>query len=118
MRSNLDGATLQDNLILSENRYGVGNQTLTGTYAIPPGAEHIQALDPGGASRNVTLPASPQIGDWFLIINTADAAEIITVQTSAGGALTPPITPTQNESAFVVYTGATLGWRGYVAIGV
>lgn len=115
--SNIVGAEVADNLLLNKNRFGVGVRTLGGTYAIPSGAEHIQALDPGGAARNVTLPANPKTGDWFLIINTADAAEIITVQNSAGSGLTPACTPTQNESALVVYINATLGWRSFVALG-
>lgn len=118
MRSRIDDAELRGNILRHANRFGVSNQTLTGTYAIPAGSPHVQALDPGGGARNVTLPASPKVGDWFLIINTADAAEIITVQNSAGVGLTPAITPTQSESALVVYINATLGWRGFVAIGV
>lgn len=118
MRSRIEGTEVINNVIRNQNRFGVSVQTLAATYAIPSGAPHVQALDPGGAARNVTLPASPRAGDWFLIINAADAAEVITVQTSAAAALVPPITPTQSESALVVYINATLGWRGLVAIGV
>lgn len=118
MRSNLEGAIISNCTILNGNRQGVLSQTLTATFAVPPDAPHTLLLDPGGAARNVTLPANPQVGDWYEIWNTADAAEVITVQTSAGGALTPAITPTQSEVAKVIYTGATLGWRGAVSIGV
>ncbi len=118
MRSRIDDADMRGNILRHANRFGVSFQTLAGTYAVPSGSPHVQALDPGGAARNVTLPASPKIGDWFLIMNMADAAEIITVQTSAGVGLTPACTPTQNETAFVVYINATLGWRNFVAIGV
>ena len=118
MRSLLEGTSILNTTLLSGNRLGVMALTLAATFAVPVDAPHVLVLGTGGAGRNVTLPANPQIGDWFLIINAATAAEVITVQTSAGGALTPPITPTQNEIALVVYTGATLGWRGMVAIGV
>lgn len=118
-RSRTVGARMEDNLLLSRNKLGVAVQTLTGNFAVPVGSPHVLMLDPGGAGRNVTLPANPSKGDWFLIVNTADAAEVLTIQNSAAGALVPPITPTQNESALVVYSGdATLGWRGFVAIGV
>ena len=114
---NLEKGIAADLLLLAGNRWGVVNQTLTATFAVPVDAPHVLALDPGGASRNVTLPASPQIGDWFVIINTADAAEVITVQDSAGAGLTPAITPTQNEIAYVYFVGGALGWRGAVALG-
>jgi len=74
-------------------------------------------LDPGGAARTVKLWASPKIGEFLWIINTADAAEVITVQDSAGVALSPACTPTQNEMVLLVYTGATLGWRQFVGLG-
>lgn len=117
-RSRTTGSRMEDNLLLSRNQLGVAVQTLTGNLSIPTGSPHVLFLDPGGAARNVLLPASPRKGDWFLIHNIADAAEVITVQTSAGGALTPTITPAQSEAALLVYSGdATVGWRGVVMIG-
>ena len=116
-RVNLEGVIVADCLIKSGNRFGVLNLTLTGTYSVAADGPHILALDPGGAGRTVKLWASPQVGDWVLIINTADAAEVITVQDSAAAALTPACTPTQNESAFIVYINSTLGWRSFVALG-
>lgn len=117
MRPNLEAARITKSMLLHGNRFGVSFQTLTGTTTIPPDSPHILAWDPGGAGRTVKLPASPTPGDWFLIMNMADAAEVITVQDSAAAALTPACTPTQSESAFVVYVNATLGWRNFVAIG-
>ena len=116
-RGLIEAAEIRDALVNVGNRFGVLNLTLGADFVIPTDAPHILALDPGGAARNVRLPASPQVGDWFLIVNTADAAEVITVQTSAGAGLTPATTPAQSESAFVVYINATLGWRSFVAIG-
>lgn len=117
-RTNLAGALIDQCLFGSNNRYKMAVLTLGATYAVVGGGPNVLVLDPGGAGRNVTLPANPKVGDFYIIINSADAAEVITVQTSAGGALVPPITPTQSETAIVFYTGATLGWRGLVAIGV
>lgn len=106
-----------DNVIKSGNRLGVLEQTLTGTFSVPSDAPHVLALDPGGAARTVKLPASPQKGDFYVLINTADAAEVITVQDSDGNALVPACTPTQSETAFIFYINATLGWRSTVALG-
>lgn len=118
MRVDIDGARMQNAVLMNGNRLGMLELTLTGTTTIPDDAPHVLALDPGGGARTVKMPANPQKGDWYWLINTADAAEIITVQDNAGVALSPACTPTQNESAFLVYINATLGWRQFVAIGV
>lgn len=112
MRSNIDGAILQDNLLLGENRFGVATQTLTGTYAIPPGSEHIQVLDANGVARNVTLPASPQKGDWFLVYNPAAGLFALTLQDSAGAALSPAVTVAQAKAVMVFWTGTA--WKALV----
>src|SRR5262245_58672195 len=117
-RVNLVGARITECFFGQGNRFTLTNQTLSGTTALQRGGPNVYVLDPGGAGRNVTLWASPQLGDFVIIINAADAAEVLTIQTSAGGALVPPITPTQSETAIIVYCGAVLGWRGLVAIGV
>ena len=114
-RMNVEGAELYDCIIKKGNRFGTAVLTLTGTTAIAADGPQVLFLDPGGSARNVTLWASPQRGDWVLIVNTADAAEVITVQTSAAGALTPAITPTQSESALVIYDGTA--WHGMVMLG-
>ena len=74
----------------------------------------IQSLDPGGSGREVTLPvAAPKLaGLDFLIENTADAAEVLTVK---DGGVTI-CTPTQNENAYVWCDG--VAWRGTVGASV
>lgn len=116
MRSQLEGADVSNCLMMEGNRFGAVAYTLAATFAIPANSPSVLFLDPGGAGRNVTLPASPKLGQWYRIYNTADAAEVLTIQDSAGGALTPAITPTQSEMAFVIWNGSA--WRGHVAIGV
>jgi hypothetical protein len=70
----------------------------------------IHFLDPGGAGRNVVLPAEvSSAGLIFLIVNTADEAEDLTIQNDAAGTVA---TVAQNESAFVVCDGVT--WKPLV----
>jgi hypothetical protein len=115
MRSNIDGSEIINAILKGGNRLGVAVHTLAAAHVLGADAPHVQFLDPGGSARNVDLPASPQKGDFFLIFNTADAAEVITVRDNAGAGLTPAITPTQSECALVVYNGSA--WRGFVALG-
>lgn len=114
----LEGTDIYDVIFRQGFRQGLSNQTLTGTYALAANAPPLLFLDPGGAARIVKMPPSPKLGQMHIIVNTADAAEIITIQDAAAVALVPPITPTQNETAVLYWSGATLGWRGFVAIGV
>lgn len=74
------------------------NLTLDTTYG------NLMALDPGGSARDVTLPA-PFDGGWYFVVNTADAAETITVKDSGGGTIA---TVAQNR-AVLVSSNAT-GW--------
>jgi hypothetical protein len=89
------------------------NETLTGTRTITyDEVERYQAFafDPGGAARNVDLPAEESCAGAFLYIsNTADAAEIITVRNDAGSTV---VTPTQGEACMVWCDGVR--WYGMV----
>lgn len=87
-----------------ETRTAAGNLTLTVDSPM------IQFIDPGGAGRNVVLPAEADSdGLMFIIINTADAAEILTVQDDTPATV---VTPTQAETAWVFCNGTT--WEGMV----
>lgn len=65
---------------------GWNAQALSGNLTLTKLSSQVQVLDPGGASRNVTLPAvtPSDEGYAFLFINTADAAETLTVKNAAG----------------------------------
>ena len=83
----------------------VGNITYTAAQVYGG----VMLRDPAGGARADTMPTAADIvaaipnaavGDTFefLLVNTADAAEIITVGAGAGNTLVPAsVTPTQNE---------------------
>ncbi len=109
-------------------------ETLSGTKTLAVTDAKHQFLDPGGSARNVDLPDlrnqttdsnSEGTGTYgtdryvdmhgasFIISNTADASEVITVRGWNGSSTTGTIcTPTQNETAILTWTGATNGWIG------
>ena len=59
---------------------GVDAITMTGAVTLTGTSANILALDPGGASRTVTLPAAGDSdGLAFAIYNSADAAEDLTI---------------------------------------
>lgn len=83
-------------------------ETLSGDKTLVVTDCPLQILDPAGA-RNVDLPAEADSAEMvFIIVNTADAAENISVRNDAAGAI---VTVGQNECGFCVCDGTT--WRGY-----
>lgn len=86
-------------------------ETLTGhrTLTAAEVAEcHIWSFDPGGAGRNLVLPAEADCAGLVLFIaNAADGAEVLTIQDDTPATV---CTPTQNESAIVWCDGAA--WHG------
>ena len=109
-------------------------EPLSGAKTLAVTDAKFQFLDPGGSGRNVDLPDMRTLttdinsegtgdagtdryadtqGGFFVISNTADAAEVITVRGWNGSTTTGTImTPTQNETAVCYWTGATNGWIG------
>jgi len=73
-------------------------ETLTGTRVLTTSDLEVQALDPGGADRQVTLPAETA-GILFYIYNTADADETLTVKEDSG-ATTIALVPQGGQKAF------------------
>lgn len=117
------------------NKYDSSSaETLSGAKTLAVTDAKFQFLDPGGSGRNCDLPdlrtATTDInsegtgtagttryadtqGGFFVISNTADAAEVITVRGWNGSSTTGTImTPTQNETAVCYWTGSTSGWIG------
>lgn len=110
MRPNIENGQALGLKIINEFRLGVETETLGGTKVLTTKSPTLQFLDPGGAARNVDLPAEADSeGLVFIISNEADAAEVITVRNDAAGTI---VTPTQNEAAIVFCNGVT--WSGLV----
>lgn len=66
------------------------------------------SFDPGGAGRNVVLPAeATSAGEFIFISNEADAAEVLTIQDDSPATI---CTPTQNEAAVLWCDGVQ--WFG------
>jgi hypothetical protein len=85
-------------------------RTLSGNHTLTTADQRFQVLDPGGAGRNVVLPAEASMaGDFFVIVNSADAAETLTVQDN--DASTTVLTVAQNFGAYFFSTGA--GWIAF-----
>jgi hypothetical protein len=60
---------------------GVGTITAAANLTLTAGYGNLLRIDPGGAHRNVGLPAeATSNGFWYLIENTADAAENLTIR--------------------------------------
>ena len=94
------------------HRFSVAaSETLTGTRTLTAAeidAAHVWNFDPGGAGRNVDLPAvGTSAGIVLYIGNLADAAEVLTIRDASAATI---CTPTQNESAVVWCDGVR--WRG------
>lgn len=110
LHPNLSDGTMSNIMIEKKLKARPLTQTLAGNLTLTVDHPPILFLDPGGAGRTITLPAEADSeGLMFIISNEADAAEILTVENDAAGAI---VTPTQNEAAIVFCDGVT--WSGLV----
>ena len=80
-------------------------ETLTGDKTLTITDARMQKLDPGGAGRDVNLPAEATAdGIAYRILNAADAAEDLTVKDDGASTI---VTISQNEAAWVVCDGTS-----------
>ena len=86
-------------------------KTLAGTTTFLAGYPKLWFLDPGGATRIINLPPETN-GDFYIITNTADAAEDLTVKEDSS--TTTIGTIGQNETGVLVCDGTT--WRIIVGV--
>jgi hypothetical protein len=107
--NNLENSRLWDPRFEMGVKSGTVLQTLGAGLTIDRDMPHALFLDPGGATRIITLP-DPERGLSFWIWNQADAAEDLTINA-------PPATTigtiSQNEGAFIMSDGVV--WR--IAVG-
>lgn len=116
MRSRVDDAEMRGNILRHGNRWGVSVIAIGANYVIPPGAPHFQVINSGASTnRAVNLPANPRKGDFFFIVNGGSGTSVLTIQDSAGAALSPPSTPTVSEIAMVFFDGTK--WWNSVGLG-
>ena len=92
---------------------GWNAETLTGDKTLTIQDAQMQALDCGGSSRNLHLPAGQVKGHYFHIANKSDAAEIFVVFQPDGS--TEVCRISQNDYAIVyasddIAMGAASGW--------
>ena len=92
---------------------GFTAQTLSGDTTLTVKDSQFQAIDPGGAGRNVTLPAGDVRGRFMFIGNKADADEGIVLLQPDGSSVAATVS--QNDMAIIYATddiadGATSGW--------
>ncbi len=92
----------------------VNDELLAAAKVLVIGDAQFQRLDPGGATRLVDLPAEAvSTGLAYRILNTADAAEDLTVRDDGGGTIA---TVSQNEAAWFACDGTTWFHNGIETI--
>lgn len=103
MRNNHEGGRL-DNVVFGQLMKGLSHiQTLAGALTLDTDTSYVAYIDPGGATRVVTLPDPTTEKDVMrIIVNTADAAEDLTINDPAA---TTRGTISQNEFAIILCDG-------------
>ena len=92
---------------LGGTMWRTNTETLTGTKTLAVLDAQIQYLDPGGAGRDVVLPAEASSnGYMFWIVNTADATETLTVKDDGGATIG---SVTQDKAKWFCCDGTT--WK-------
>ena len=99
------------------NKVRVLTETLTGARVLTEAEVKdysVIAFDPGGAARNVDLPATTNLaGHSVTIINTADAAETLTVRLTSGGSTIGTVDQSENAT-FICYSSTAGSWVAQV----
>ena len=99
-------------------RMDVATTTLAADLVLTFDSPRVQILDPGGASRNVDLPAEEEsAGLWLFIANRGSAAEILTIRNDAAatvGSLDGGTAGTTMEAGMWFCDGTT--WVGFFGL--
>ena len=98
------------NFVMEQMRYQTLTETLSGNKTLVVKHPGMLYLDPGGSGRNITLPAEADSnGLMYIIVNTADNAEDLTVKDDA--AATVGVIG-QNEIGLLFCDGTT--WKSMI----
>jgi len=103
------GGTMTGNLVMNGGiiRPHTVESTLTVNLTIAKGDGQIFNLNPNGANRDVTLWASPTVGDQIQIRNSGTGGFLLTVKNSAGTAITRGVVA---NNVTIVLTYYSAGW--------
>lgn len=84
---------------------GLKASTLSGAHVVTSLSHAWISLDPGGSSRDVTLPDATTLPNgWAIVIeNTADGAENLVVKNSDAGAIIKTITSPADPNQTLAY---------------
>lgn len=102
-------------------KMGLTVETLSGGIDLDAEDPPVHFLDPGGAGRNVDLPDMTASdyedeGVMFIIINTADAAETLTIRDGANSDSTVD-SVNQHGLGMFFWDKAAGQWRGMAVVG-
>lgn len=112
MRNNIEGAMISDTKLVQNIKGERLVQALAGAMTFDGDTPFVAFIDPGGATRVVTLPDPTSVAEADtvrIIVNTADAAEDLTINDPAA---TTRGTISQNEFAIILCDGV----RHYVGV--
>lgn len=109
MRGNLHGNGLRNPKIYNGLQLGTLVYAAAADLTLDDDSAVCIAFDPSGAGRKVLMPLASALNEGyaFFIVNTADAAEDLTVKDSTDAVTIGTIS--QNENAWVINVGGT--WR-------
>jgi hypothetical protein len=107
-----DNLTAHQLKVVSGLSFGVNTETLGAAKTLQTDDVVMHFLDPGGSGRDVTLPAEADSeGLMFVIVNTADAAENLTVEDDAASTVG---VVGQSEMGIFVCNGTV--WRHFTGV--
>lgn len=111
-QQNLEHSTAKNFRFLEQLKLHSKTKTLAADLTVLATDPPLHFLDPGGAGRKVLLPVASvaNAGLVFVFVNTADAAEVLTIKDSTD--TTTFATPTLAEAAILFCNGVT--WGGLV----
>lgn len=107
MRSNIEGARIGGNLLVEGNKLGYALLASTADFALSSGMPPLLSFSSTQA-LNVKLPATATKGAFHVLLNPS--TNLLTLQTSTGGALGFAATIRGGAAAIVVGDGTA--WRG------